>query len=96
MSYFDKPPVDIAKLIQYIESEGIQCEYNPYGSFDYIEVSIKDVDEICVDMDAEIHIWSKDAYYVELDRSRYPISLSCIRNNKYCLRFQFEPSYYQD
>jgi hypothetical protein len=96
MSYFDKPPADIAQLIQYIESEGIQCEYRPSGSFDYIEVSIKDVDDIYVDVeDASINIWSKGAYYVELDRSRYPISLSGIRMAN-MLIFQFEPSYYED
>ena len=91
----DTPPDDIAKLIQYIESEGIPCEYNPYGNFDYLEVIIKNIDEIYVDTDSEISIWANN-HYVELDRQQYPISLSGFRIHGNVLTLQFEPSYYKE
>jgi hypothetical protein len=91
----DTPPDDIAKLIQYIESQGIPCEYTPCGSFEYLELIIKDVQEFSVDMDSEISIWVND-HNVELDRSQYPISLSSVRIHGNVLTFHFEPSYYRD
>jgi hypothetical protein len=45
------PPADIAKLIRYIESEGIPCDYTPYGSFDYLTLTIVRVDCINIGID---------------------------------------------
>jgi hypothetical protein len=99
------PPADIAKLIKYIESQGVKCEYTPYGSFDWLELIIEDEDEIEVDTDSEISFWVGNQY-AELDCSQLPKSFAGIRmanmlvwsanpGHVRMLKFHFEPSYYE-
>jgi hypothetical protein len=99
------PPADIAKLMRFIKSKGIPCEYSPYGSFDNLELIIKYPQDISINTDSSMDFWVNN-HQVVLESTQFPGSLAGVRIANMVdssptgytpmLIIYFEPSYYRE